>query len=148
MIREANKFDIDAIIKMLRNYQQVAPIDALKFANDEDYIRQLLTEIIAGVGFILVSERDGLIVGMIIAARIPNIWNPKVFQCSEVAYWVEPEYRGGTSAYRLISEYVAKCDEWKKQGRIDFYTVSKMRNSPDLKFNKFGFQQLEETWVN
>lgn len=146
MIREANKFDLDAIVEMLKHYRSVAPIDVLKLANDEEYIRRLLSEIVAGMGFILVSEKDGVLTGMLIAALIPNIWDPQAHQCSEVAYWVEPEHRGGTAAYRLIAAYVTKCEEWKQQGRIQFYTITKMNNSPDLKYSKFGFEKLEDTW--
>ena len=146
MIREANKFDVDAIIKMLKHYREAAPLDALQSADDEEYIRRMITEIIAGMGFILVSEKDNVLTGMLIAALIPNVWNPKANQCSEVAYWVEPEHRGGTAGYRLIASYVTKCEEWKRQGKIHFYTMTKMNNSPNLKYHKFGFEKLEETW--
>lgn len=146
MIRQANKFDIDAIIGMLKQYREVAPIDVLRYADDEEYIKRLLTEIISGMGFILLAEKDEIAIGMLIAAKIPNIWNPKIMQCSEVAYWVKPENRGGTAAYRLIAVYVEKCEELKSQGIISFYTISKMNNSPDLKYNKFGFEKLEDTW--
>lgn len=146
MIREANKFDIDAVVNMLKHYREVAPIDALKLANDESYIRAMLTNILAGSGFVLLAEKEGCVIGMLIAAKIPNVWNPKAVQCSEVAYWVEPAHRGGTAAYRLIEAYVAKCDEWKRQGKIHFFTLTKMNNSPDLKYQKFGFEKLEETW--
>jgi GNAT superfamily N-acetyltransferase len=148
MIREANKFDVDAIIEMLKHYREAAPLDALQSADDEEYIRRIITEIIAGMGFIFVAEKDLTIFGMLIAAKFPNIWNPKVNQCSEIAYWVEPEFRGGTAGYRLLSAYIKKCEEWKRQGIIHFCTVTKMRNSPDLKYDKFAFQKLEETWVN
>lgn len=146
MIREANKFDIDSIVEMLKHYREVAPIDALRLANDESYIRQMLSEIIAGMGFIVLAIKDDNPIGMLIAAKIPNIWNPAALQCSEVAYWVEPEHRGGTAAYRLIAAYVTKCESWKREGKIHFFTVTKMNNSPDLKYVKFGFQKLEETW--
>lgn len=146
MIRDANKFDLDVIIQMLKRYREFAPIDVLRYADNEDYIRQMLTEIIAGMGFVLLAEKDDVPIGMLIAAKIPNIWNPKTMQCSEVAYWVNPENRGGTSAYRLIAEYIKRCEEWKKQGAIHFYTISKMNNSPDLKYEKFGFEKLENTW--
>lgn len=146
MIREANKFDIDAIIEMLKHYREFAPIDVLKYADDENYIRQMLTEIIAGMGFIILAIKDDVAIGMLIAAKIPNVWNQRVSQCSEIAYWVEPEYRGSSAGYRLISAYMTKCEEWKKQGKIHFFTVTKMNNSPDLKYNKFGFEKLEETW--
>lgn len=147
MIRQANKFDIDAIIDLLKQYRESAPLDVLRYADDEEYITQLLSELLAGSGIIFLAEKDDVIIGMLIAAIIPNIWNPKARQCSEVAYWVNPEFRGGTAAYRLITAYVSECDAMVKQGKIQFYTMTKMVNSPDLKYNKFGFSKLEETWV-
>lgn len=147
MIRQANKFDLPEIIRLLKNYRRNAPLEILKAANNEEYITKLLTEIIAGAGFIFLAEKDGVCIGMLIAAKIPNVWNPQAMQCSEIAYWVEPEHRGGTSAYRLIAAYIKECERLIKQGAIQLFTVSKMVNSPDLKFYKFGFQKLEETWV-
>lgn len=146
MIRQANKFDIKEIINLLKHYREVAPLDVLKYADNEEYITQLLSELLAGSGLIFLAEKDDVIIGMLIAAIIPNIWNPKARQCSEVAYWVNPEYRGGTAAYRLIKAYVSECDAMIKQGKIQFYTMTKMVNSPDLKYHKFGFEKLEETW--
>ncbi len=147
MIRQANKFDIKAIINLLKQYKESAPLDVLKYANDEEYITKLLSELLAGSGIIFLAEKDNVIIGMLIAIIMPNIWNPKAQQCSEVAYWVDPEFRGGTAAYRLIQAYMSECDAMVKQGKIQFYTMTKMVNSPDLKYNKFGFSKLEETWV-
>jgi GNAT superfamily N-acetyltransferase len=148
MIRKANKFDIDAIVKMLIDYREHSPLNALRFANDREYIKQMLSNILAGAGVIFVSEKDGVLIGMLIAAKFPNIWNPEIIQCSEIAYWVDPEYRGGSSGYRLINAYLLECEELKKLNQINFYTVSKMVNSPDLKYDRFGFEKLEETWVH
>lgn len=145
-MRLANKFDIPQIIEMLKEYRSAAPIEILNQANDKQYVEQLLSNLIAGSGFIVVVEKNNILIGMLIAAIFPNIWNPKVNQCSEIAYWVKPEYRGGTAAYRLIKEYTKECDKLFKTGRIQISTISKMVNSPDLKYNKFGFSKLEETW--
>ena len=147
MIRQANKFDIPIIIEMLKNFRSVAPIDVLKQADDQNYIEGLLTEILIGSGFILLAEKDNEVVGMIIGGIIPNVWNPKVKQCSEICYWVEPEFRGGTIAYKLLKAYFAECDNMMKSGKIQMYTMSKMISSPDLNYEKFGLSKLEETWV-
>lgn len=148
MIRKANKFDIDGIVQMLIHYREHSPLTALRFANDREYIEQMLSNLLAGSGVIFVSEKENVLIGMLIAAKFPNIWNPQIMQCSEIAYWVEPEHRGGTSAYRLLAAYVSECEQLKKSNQIDFYTVSKMVNSPDLKYNRFEFSKLEETWVH
>jgi len=147
MIRQANKFDIEIIIELLKKYRDAAPLETIKQASDKEYIEKLLTEIIVGAGFILLAEKDNEIIGMVIAAKLPNIWNPKAAQLSELAYWVNPEHRGGTAAYRLIDAYVKAGEKLKAENKISFYTISKMINSPDLKFNKLGFEKLEETWV-
>jgi N-acetylglutamate synthase-like GNAT family acetyltransferase len=147
MIRLANKFDIESIIDMLKKYREVAPLDTMKKANNKEYIEKLITEIIVGSGYVFLAEKNKTIIGMLIAAKFPNVWNPDARQMSEIAYWVEPEHRGGTAGYRLIETYIRRGEKLKAEGEIDFYTISKMVNSPDLKFNKLGFSKLEETWV-
>ena len=147
MIRKGNKFDIPFIVEMLKNYRDAAPLKVLNEANDKEYIEQLLFNFIVGSGFILLAEKDNVIIGIIIAGIIPNIWNPKVKQCSEIAYWVEPEFRGSTAGYRLLKSYIAECNKMMESGKIQMYTMSKMVNSPDLKYEKFGLSKLEETWV-
>lgn len=147
MIRQANKFDIPHIVEMLKNYRDAAPLEILKQANDQKYIENLLNEIISGMGIIFLAEKDNLIIGMIIAGVVNNVWNPRIKQCSEIAYWVELEHRGGTAAYRLLKSYIDECEKMMKSGRIQMYTMSKMINSPDLKYEKFGLSKLEETWV-
>lgn len=147
MIRQANKFDISQIVEMLKEYRNAAPLEILKQANNQEYIEQFLMALIVGNGFILVAEKENKLIGMLIAGILPNIWNPKVNQCSEIAYWVKPEHRGSTAGYRLIKEYIKECDNLFKSGRIQISTISKMVNSPDLKYQKFGFEKLEETWI-
>lgn len=147
MIRQANKFDIPQIIEMLKEYRDAAPLEILKQANDQEYIEQFLLSLIVGNGFILVAEKEDELIGMLIAGILPNLWNPKVNQCSEIAYWVKPEFRGTTAGYRLIKEYTKECDKLFKAGRVQMVTISKMVNSPDLKYNKFGFSKLEEIWI-
>jgi predicted acetyltransferase len=148
MIRQANKFDFPQIIEMLHQYKKESPIKCLQNSNDEQYVLNLLNNIVAlNSGFILVAEKETKIIGMIIAGIVPNIWNPIVKQCSEIAYWVNKDARGGTAAYRLIKTYIEECEKLKRQGTIQFFTISKMVNSPDLKYSKCGFEKLEETWV-
>ena len=147
MIRQANKFDVPQIVEMLKEYRDAAPLEILKQANDQEYIERFLLDLIVGSGFILVAEKEDKLIGMLIAGIVPNLWNPKISQCSEIAYWVKPECRGSTAGYRLIKEYTKECDKLFKSGRIQMITISKMINSPDLKYQKFGFEKLEETWV-
>lgn len=147
MIRKASRYDIPTIIKLLKHYRDAAPADYLQAANDEKHIESLLLNLIAGAGFVLLAEKDGQAVGMVISALIPNIWNPQARQCAEVAYWVEPEHRGGFIGHRLFKAFLARCERMREAGEIAFYSVSKMVNSPDLNYGRYGFRKLEETWI-
>jgi GNAT superfamily N-acetyltransferase len=147
MIRQANKFDMEAIVWMLKAYRDKAPAQFLRDSSNQEHIEKLINNIIAGAGFILLAIKDDDPVGMVIAAQHPNIWNPDVMQVSEIAFWVEEEHRGGKSAHRLLHAYIQQCEEWKQENRIQFFSLSKMVNSPDLSYEKFGFEKLEETWI-
>lgn len=147
MIRHATRHDIPSILEMLRHYRDNTPLDFLRDADDAQYVTAMLLELIAGKGVILLAEQDGKTIGMMIAAVMPNIWSPKHHVLTEFAYWVEPEYRGGTAGYRLIRAYLDEAIALKEAGRICNAFISKMVNSPDLKFSKFGFSKLEEFWV-
>lgn len=145
-VRHATPFDIPALIDLLREYRSHTPLQFLNEADDEKYIATMLTEIISGKGVALVAE-NGDVFGMLIAGIHPSRWSPKHLLMTELAYWVEPEHRGGTAGYRLLAMYVAEAKQLKESGRICNFFISKMVNSPDLSYDKFGFEKLEEFWV-
>jgi len=147
MIRQANKFDMEAIVRMLKAYRDKAPAQFLRDSNNQEHIEKMINNILAGAGFILLAIKDEDPVGMVVAAQHPNIWNPEVTQVSEIAFWINEEQRGGKLAHRLLHAYIQQCEEWKQENRIQFFSLSKMVNSPDLSYEKFGFEKLEETWI-
>lgn len=146
IIRTANKFDLPYIIKMLKHFREQTPIDLMRDCNDEQYINKLYHHIILGGGLALVAEMDQPI-GMIIGIKDQNIWDPELKILRELVYWVEPEYRNTTAGYRLLKEYNKHANELKEQGKIKLYTMTKMTNSPDIDFSRFGYTKTEEVWV-
>ena len=132
---------------MLKNYRNESPIDKLREANDRNHVVNLLLQIFAGRGVVFYAEECDEPAGMLMAMVMPNFWFPQMYELHELAYWVEKKYRGGSVGYRLLKNYCDYGEQLKKQKRIDFYTVSKMVNSPDLKYQKFGFNKLEEKWI-
>lgn len=146
MIRAANKWDIPSIVEMLRHYRSQTPLACLAQADNEPYIQSLLAQLLLGRGLVLVAEKNDEVIGMLLAIQMPSIWDPEIKSMTELAYWVEPEHRGTTAGYRLIEKYKKHCDQLKAQGKIDYYTISKMSNSPDLDYGRFSFEKIEETW--
>ncbi len=147
MIRKANRYDIPAVLDMLHEFKNETPLDFLRDAYDAEYLTNMLNELIAGRGVVLLAEIKGEVVGMIVAAVMPSIWSPKHLVLTEFAYWVDPEHRGSTAGYRLLRAYLDEAIALKDAGRICNAFIGKMTNSPDLKFSRFGFSKLEEFWV-
>jgi N-acetylglutamate synthase-like GNAT family acetyltransferase len=145
-IRDASPFDIPALLDMLRQYRDQTPLPFLAEADDAIHMTHVLAQAMAGKGVVLVAETDK-IDGMLIAGIAPSLWSPKHLVMTEMAYWVNPDARGTTAGYRLLSAYVEHGQALKDQGRIAAFFISKMVNSPDLKYQKFGFTKLEEFWV-
>jgi L-amino acid N-acyltransferase YncA len=144
-IRLADVWDTEEIMTMLNHYRQSSPL-AFHKKSSEVRARQILAQIFAGLGIVLVSEDDAGLTGMIIAIKNSNVWDEDVLVMNELAYWVEPEHRGTSAGYRLIKSYQEYCEELKAQGKIVAYTISKMSTSPDLKYDRFGFEKIEEMW--
>lgn len=145
-IRYATKYDVRQIIDMLWHYHDSGSIEGLDVPNENTAVR-ILTYILAGAGVAIVAEREQKLVGMLLAFKSPFLWDNSKFIMNEIAYWVEPEYRGSTAGYRLLNEYVKYCDEQKEQGHITNYTMSQM-NGQSLDYSRFGFKPIETTWSN
>jgi hypothetical protein len=146
-IRQANKFDQEQVFRMLRSYRNASPIRLLDHSDNEEHISKLFNSLLHGRGVVLLAEKDTEVVGMLMAVIDQNIWDPEVLIMRELAYWVDEDHRGSTAGYRLLAEYKKVGEELVLDGRIKAIALSKMVSSPDLKYNKFGFDKLEETWV-
>lgn len=143
MIRKATKYDKPQIIDMLKMFRDEAEVDYVKQLRDETYINSLLDTILAGAGVVFVEDNKGFIMALI----THTAWDNKTYQMYELAYYVLPQFRNTPLGYRLLKEYVNYGQELKDQGRIKLFTIAKMPTSPDIKYDRFGFKKMDETWV-
>ena len=146
-IRHANKFDFPEIVAMLHRFKLKGPTEISNSFHNETHVATVYAHIMAGRGLALVAEKDGKLAGMLIGIVDSLVWDPDTRIMREIVYWVDEEYRGSTAGYRLLAQYVKEGDEMVDSGRITAYSMVKMINSPDLKFEKFGFKKTEEVWV-
>jgi N-acetylglutamate synthase-like GNAT family acetyltransferase len=147
IIRQATIEDCEKIYEMLRHYKNASPLRAHQYMNEDTAKYAVKFIIEKHHGLILLSEQDSEITGMIMALYSLNIWDQTIKYMQELAYWVEPEHRGSTTGYRLLKKYKEIGNKLMELGTIQYYTISKMVNSPDLDYKKFGFDYLEETHV-
>ncbi len=128
---------------MMRAFRDESPVAQIYGDIDERYFDSMLDGIFAGQGAVFFEEGKGFLM----CAVLPSVWSPEVLALHELAWYVTPEHRGGLTGYRLFRAYLEYGNELKAQGRIRYFTVSKMASSPDLKFEKHGFRKVDENWV-
>jgi len=143
MIRQANKYDKADILDMMKMFRKESHIQEYQDLDNEEYWDALLDHILAGKGVIFIEQNKGLLMGLI--CQIP--WCDKTLQMYELAWYVKPEYRNTTIGYKLLKNYVQYGKKLKENGRIKLFTMSKMITSPNIKYDRFGFRKLDETWI-
>ncbi|MEI7757657.1 MAG: GNAT family N-acetyltransferase [Bacteroidota bacterium] len=143
MIRQATKFDKTEIINMMKQFRSEADLPEYVDAENEEYWNLLLDTILVGKGVVFLEEGKGLLMALI----HPTIWDNRINTMQELAWYVKPEFRNTTVGYRLLKSYIEYGDELKEDGRIKFFSVSKMDTSPDVKYQKFGFRKKDENWI-
>jgi|LauGreDrversion4_2_1035121.scaffolds.fasta_scaffold138103_1 hypothetical protein len=143
MIREANRFDKDNIIELMKEFRNEADFIELLAPDNVEYWHRLLDSIFAGAGKVFYSEGKGLLMSVI----MPTVWDDKMFALHELAWYVRPDYRKGTTGYRLFQAYIEYGNELKKNGRIKYYTMTKLDVSPALDYSKYGFRKKDENWI-
>lgn len=143
MIREATRYDKRQIIEMMKQFREESRIFQLQQIDNESYWNQLLDNIFAGQGIVFIKDGVGLIMGVV----MPTIWCNKSYVLHEFAWWVKPEHRLGTAGYKLVRAYIEYGKKLKDEGRILFFTLSKLANTPDLDYAKLGFNKLDENWI-
>lgn len=148
-IRSINKFDMDQVVDMLKEFQREGPANLVEFTGEcdiTDVSKIAFTEILHGRGILLVAEHDSKIVGLIMGIIDGLMWDRKTLILREMAYYVDVEYRSTTVGYRLLKEYLNKAKKLVHDGRIKAYTMCRLSTS-NIKYEKFGMKKVEEVFV-
>jgi GNAT superfamily N-acetyltransferase len=143
MIRQATKYDKTQIIEIMQLFRCESNIEQYRNLDNLPYWNKLLDNIFAGHGVVFIDDNKGLLMAVI----THTAWCDKTYQMYELAWYVKPEYRNTTVGYRLLKQYIDYGKQLKEQGRIKLFTIAKMITSPDIKYEKFGFSKLDESWI-
>jgi hypothetical protein len=138
LIRQANKYDIDKILELLKDFAiktdsqlKGSPLDWSK-----TYVTQLITNIISGQGFVLIDNEQ---TGILIAYKNNCFWNDKSIQLQEVMLHGYNKF----VIARLIKEYIKIAKELLRKKEINQATMS---SYDDLKLERYGMTKLEHIW--
>ena len=138
MIRYANKYDIDKIIELLKDFaiKTESQLKGNPLDWSKTYVMQLITNIIAGQGFILIDDEQ---TGILIAYKNHCFWNDKSIQLQEVMLHGYNKF----VIAKLIKEYVKIAKEMLKNNEIQQAVMS---SYDGVKFERYGMVKLEQHW--
>ena len=145
MIREANKHDMPQLLQMMRDYSTQTPVPALQAAaaHDEAHVANLMMQMMAGRGFVLIDNESR---GFIAALITTTVWCPEVYELHELAWWVKPEHRNGTVGGRLWKEFDRLATDLIDDGRIDVAVTAVMANNTWIDYTKRGYSPMQATF--
>lgn len=104
MIRDATLDDVPALVALGHLMHAEAP-HFRGLAWDGDKVARLAEHLIGSpLGFARVLERDGEVVGGILAMAVEHWCSPDLVSC-DLALFVRPDCRGGTAAARMLCGY-------------------------------------------
>lgn len=105
LIRSGTEEDIDQCLTLAENFYEVAGYsDSIPFC--EESSREYF-QISLDMGLFSVAD-EGEIVGFILGIAVPFVMNKNYLVGTELAWWVEPEYRKGSTGIKLLS-HIENC---------------------------------------
>lgn len=142
-MREATKHDKIQIWEMMLKFRNESGVNDFMHLENQPHFFSLLDNIFAGQGIVYIEEGKGLLMAIV----LPSIWCNKTFALHELAWYVLPEYRNTTIGYRLFKAYLDYAKKLKTIGRIQYFTMTKLDNSSNFDYAKYGFSKKDENWV-
>jgi hypothetical protein len=138
LIRYANKYDNDKIIKLLKDFaiKSDNPMTYNPIAWSKTYIEQILATLYAGQGFVLIDDEQ---TGILVAVKTECFWLKDIWQLQEIMLT-------GTNKFviaRLIKEYIKISKDMLRKNQIQ---QAIMASYKDLGFERYGMIKLEQHW--
>ena len=141
MIRYANKFDINKICDLIRNFGLLhkKECDFLQCDQEKskDKVILQLSNILAGAGFILVAEDFS---GVLCAVKTPSLWIENAFILQETMW----HGLNKKTTLRLLKKYLEIGEKMKANGTIQDVYFSSYK---DIDYTKLKVKRLSYHWV-
>ena len=146
-VRNAQIKDYDDIKRLMIDFANNNPVEDLKNPKyDYVHVNNVIDHILT-TGIALVCTDHNRVIGMLLATVQGDLWLPHVKRMTEVAWWVEKEYRGSSAGARLLNRYIAIGLEAKDKGHISTFTLTTLATTPDLKLEQRGWEPIDYNWA-
>jgi N-acetylglutamate synthase-like GNAT family acetyltransferase len=146
-VRNAQIKDYDDIKRLMIDFANNNPVEDLKNPKyDYVHVNNVIDHILK-TGIALVCTEHDRVIGMLLATIQGDLWLPHIKRMTEVAWWVEEEYRGTSAGARLLNRYIAIGIEAKDRGHISTFTLTTLATTPDLKLEQRGWEPIDFNWA-
>lgn len=144
MVRRAIAGDIPSIVNMLKDYSQHINI---KCAADVFSVPKVskLVSLCINQGYVWVFEKDGEIIGSLVAREQVNLFTDGLLETQLVALYVKPEYRNGTIGGRLLLSYDKQCEE--NDIRVSWIGAQVTTELNNKSLDRLGYKLSEQSFI-
>jgi GNAT superfamily N-acetyltransferase len=144
LIKNADQSDVQEIIELARKFHAVSGYENIEF--DEETVENLLITSI-DQGLCPIGVVDGKIVGFLAGLAYPAILNANVMVGTEIAWWVEPEFRGKKIAIQLL----LRAEESARAKGLYCWSMMCLEklNADGLEniYERLGYEKAERTYL-
>lgn len=144
IVRHGKAEDIPRCLEMSENFYKVAGYDSvIPFCAESS---EVYFEAAMEMGLFSVAEKGGL-VGFILGLSIPFLMNKSYLVGTELAWWVEPEYRSTNIGVKLL-EHIEKSAE--EAGCVMWSMMCLESQAPEKMeelYLKLGYEPRERTFT-
>lgn len=144
-IRPALEADLYRVFEMGVSFIVSHPAYALIFQWQPEPLAAFIRELATGdSSAILIVENDaGALVGMVVLVLVTNPFGGPPW-AEEVAYWLEPEARRGTLAYKLLGA----AEDWaRRNGALSLRMVAPWGSQIGKLYERRGYEPLETIYI-
>lgn len=142
MIREATEDDIIEIAQLVKRFMaEGGPF----FKFNKDKVMNFLNVAVSNPSmYVAVAEQDSFVVGFIIGMCQEHPF-VDTFLSTEIGFYIDPRYRGGTKAVKLLKSF----ENWSKEMNAKEIVFSDVVNITDHSafYSKLGYTPCERTYV-
>lgn len=145
-IRNAKPKDFPDIKRLMVDFANHNPVEDLHNPQYDELYTDRVLQHIYKEGLIIVCEHHNRVIGMLLASIQGDIWLPHVKRMTEIAWWVEEQYRGTTAGARLLKHYISVGIECQERGIISSFTLTTLTTTPELQLEKRGWEPIDINW--
>lgn len=147
MSRFAQLQDSSQVVQLLIAFSQECDV-GFRQPREQDHTR--LTAVVANWilnHYVRVIEYQGQVVGVLIAEKGADFWDPERQILQERAWYVQPHARHTRASARLWSDWQKDSDQYLEKQQVHAVLMSTQGQGTTFDVGQRGWRCIEKTWL-